>query len=99
MMIRYSRATGRTRTGDPRITNALLYQLSHNGNTSADDAEIGCKSTAFLRNMQMFVKNIHDFPYYDHQNRCNPAILSVFVSLYVSKSLWHSICLYYSKRP
>ncbi len=26
------RATGRTRTADPRITNALLYQLSHSGN-------------------------------------------------------------------
>ena len=25
----YRGATGRTRTGDPRITNALLYQLSH----------------------------------------------------------------------
>ena len=25
------RATGRTRTADPRITNALLYQLSHSG--------------------------------------------------------------------
>ena len=27
-------ATGRTRTADPRITNALLYQLSHSGNTT-----------------------------------------------------------------
>ena len=50
------RATGRTRTGDPRITNALLYQLSHNGNVSADIAEIECKSTAFLRNMQIFLR-------------------------------------------
>ena len=25
----YHTAPGRTRTGDPRITNALLYQLSH----------------------------------------------------------------------
>ena len=28
------RADSRTRTGDPRITNALLYQLSHIGNIS-----------------------------------------------------------------
>ena len=28
------RADSRTRTGDPRITNALLYQLSHIGNFS-----------------------------------------------------------------
>ena len=25
------KATGRTRTGDPRITNALRYQLRYNG--------------------------------------------------------------------
>ena len=60
MMIRYSWATGRTRTGDPRITNALLYQLSHNGKSFAiDDDEnhkCACKSTAFLRNMQIFLR-------------------------------------------
>ena len=72
MMIRYSRATGRTRTGDPRITNALLYQLSHNGKSFAIDYgenhKCDCKSTAFFPNMQMFVKNIRDFPYYDYPN-------------------------------
>ena len=34
------RADSRTRTGDPRITNALLYQLSHIGNIS----QISCSS-------------------------------------------------------
>ena len=33
------RATGGTRTPDPRITNALLYQLSHNGNLSPYNTE------------------------------------------------------------
>ena len=35
------RADSRTRTGDPRITNALLYQLSHIGNC-------GCKGKCFF---------------------------------------------------
>ena len=33
-LLMFERADSRTRTGDPRITNALLYQLSHIGNIS-----------------------------------------------------------------
>ena len=41
------RADSRTRTGDPRITNALLYQLSHIGNLSKTSCffQSGCKGT------------------------------------------------------
>ena len=34
LFLEIERADSRTRTGDPRITNALLYQLSHIGNFS-----------------------------------------------------------------
>ncbi len=33
-LLTFERADSRTRTGDPRITNALLYQLSHIGSFS-----------------------------------------------------------------
>ena len=42
------RATSRTRTGDLRITNALLYQLSQSGNKCGVFAKSGCKGTAFF---------------------------------------------------
>ena len=32
----FSQATGRTRTGDPRITNALRYQLRYSGIRTAN---------------------------------------------------------------
>ena len=45
-------ATSRTRTGDLRITNALLYQLSQSGGEARSASlhidESGCKSTAFF---------------------------------------------------
>ena len=34
------RADSRTRTGDPRITNALLYQLSHIGRSPLAGAKV-----------------------------------------------------------
>ena len=34
------RATSGTRTRDPRITNALLYQLSHHGFSLLADAKV-----------------------------------------------------------
>ena len=44
------RATGRTRTADPRITNALLYQLSHSGkNVSAFSQKRVQKYCFFLK--------------------------------------------------
>ena len=42
-------ADSRTRTGDPRITNALLYQLSHIGSLSKISLlESGCKGNTFF---------------------------------------------------
>ena len=43
------RADTRTRTGDPRITNALLYQLSHIG-------DCVCKGIAFFYIDKIFSK-------------------------------------------
>ena len=43
-------ADSRTRTGDPRITNALLYQLSHIGSFSMISLlESGCKGTKKIK--------------------------------------------------
>ena len=44
-------ADTRTRTGDPRITNALLYQLSHIGNTSF--VQMRCKGIVFFSILQI----------------------------------------------
>ena len=44
------RADSRTRTGDPRITNALLYQLSHIGNISQISLLFFSKADAKVRN-------------------------------------------------
>ena len=45
-LLMFERADSRTRTGDPRITNALLYQLSHIGSFS----KISCsKAVAKVR--------------------------------------------------
>ena len=43
--MRLLRAKSGTRTRDPRITNALLYQLSHPGDVFS---EIECKDNAFF---------------------------------------------------
>ena len=40
MIILLWRADSRTRTGDPRITNALLYQLSHIGRSPLAGAKV-----------------------------------------------------------
>ena len=39
-MLLLRRADSRTRTGDPRITNALLYQLSHIGRSPLAGAKV-----------------------------------------------------------
>ena len=55
LLLEIERADSRTRTGDPRITNALLYQLSHIGSLSKISLlESGCKGTTFFFNHQMF---------------------------------------------
>ena len=49
---KFDGANGRTRTGDPRITNALLYQLSHVGTPDAKN-----KRHRSIRNDQLFRKS------------------------------------------
>ena len=49
---KFDGANGRTRTGDPRITNALLYQLSHVGTPDAKN-----KRQRIIRNDQLFRKS------------------------------------------
>ena len=53
---KFDGANGRTRTGDPRITNALLYQLSHVGTPDAKN-----KRQRIIRNDLFFRKsqNVH----------------------------------------
>ena len=49
-LLTFERADSRTRTGDPRITNALLYQLSHIGSLSMISLlESGCKGTKKIK--------------------------------------------------
>ena len=52
-------ADSRTRTGDPRITNALLYQLSHIGNIQRTPICLsGCKDTNKKRNHKTFLYKV-----------------------------------------
>ncbi len=52
----WKRADSRTRTGDPRITNALLYQLSHIGSLSKNSLlKKRCKGNTFFCNRKIFL--------------------------------------------
>lgn len=46
-----------TRTRDPRITNALLYQLSHFGN-ELNFSKAGAKITVFYDISKFFIEKI-----------------------------------------
>ena len=54
------RADSRTRTGDPRITNALLYQLSHIGNFSMIScSKAGAKIAIFSVTAKYFALKVY----------------------------------------
>ena len=53
------RADSRTRTGDPRITNALLYQLSHIGSFSMNScSKAGAKIAIFSVTAKYFAVKV-----------------------------------------
>ena len=59
-LLTFERADSRTRTGDPRITNALLYQLSHIGNFSMIScSKAGAKIAIFSVTAKYFALKVY----------------------------------------